>query len=46
MLHGTTWFGYPDSEMPDDTFNCGNPFDTNIDIINIDTLDTFETIVI
>ena len=46
MLHGTTWFGYPDSEMPDDTFNCGNAFDTNIDIINIDIVEDFETIVI
>lgn len=36
QLQGTLWFGYPDSQMPDDTFNCGQPFDTNIDIINID----------
>ena len=46
MLHGTVWYGYPDSEMPDDTFNCGNPFNTNIDIINIDIVEDFETIVI
>ena len=46
LLHGTVWYGYPDSEMPDDTFNCGNPFDTNIDIINIDIVEDFETIVI
>ena len=44
MLHGTVWFGYPDSQMPDDTFNCGNPYDTNIDIINIDLVEDFETI--
>ena len=44
MLHGTVWFGYPDSQMPDDTFNCGNPYDTNIDIINIDLVEEFETI--
>lgn len=47
VTHGTTWFSYPDGKMPDDTFNCrGNPFDTNIDIINIDIVEDFETIVI
>ena len=44
QLQGTLWFGYPDSQMPDDTFNCGNPFDTNIDIINIDVVTEYETI--
>ena len=44
QLQGTIWFGYPDSQMPDDTFNCGNPFDTNIDIINIDVVTEYETI--
>ena len=42
QLQGTIWFGYPDSEMPDDTFNCGNPFNTNIDIINIDLIENYE----
>lgn len=42
QLHGTIWFGYPDSQMPDDTFNCGQPFDTNIDIINIDLVSEYE----
>ena len=44
QLQGTIWFGYPDSQMPDDVFNCGNPFDTNIDIINIDTVTEYEQI--
>lgn len=44
QLQGTLWFGYPDSQMPDDTFNCGQPFDTNIDIINIDIVTEFEPI--
>lgn len=44
QLNGTTWFGYPDSEMPDDVFNCGIPFDTNIDIVNIDTITICEPI--
>ena len=42
QLQGTIWFGYPDSQMPDDTFNCGNPFNTNIDIINIDLIEDYE----
>ena len=42
QLQGTIWFGYPDSQMPDDTFNCGNPFNTNIDIINIDLIENYE----
>ena len=44
QLQGTTWFGYPDSQMPDDTFNCGVPFDTNVDIINIDNVTEYEPI--
>lgn len=42
QLHGTIWFGYPDSQMPDDTFNCGDYFNTNIDIINIDLVSEYE----
>ena len=42
QLQGTLWFGYPDSQMPDDTFNCGEPFNTNIDIINIDLIEDYE----
>ena len=42
QLQGTIWFGYPDSQMPDDTFNCGEPFNTNIDIINIDLIEDYE----
>lgn len=45
QLQGTLWFGYPDSQMPDNTFNCGQPFDTNIDIVNIDAITTYEPIV-
>ena len=42
QLQCTIWFGYPDSQMPDDTFNCGNPFITNIDIINIVLIEYYE----
>lgn len=42
QLQGTIWFGYPDSQMPDDTFNCGDYFNTNIDIINIDLVSEYE----
>ena len=42
MLHGTTWFAYDDAQMPDDIFNCGKEFNTNIDIINIDLIENYE----
>ena len=42
MLHGTIWFAYEDSQMPDDAFNCGKEFNTNIDIINIDLIENYE----
>ena len=44
QLQGTLWFGYPDSQMPDDIFHCGQPIDTNIDIVNIDTITEYEPI--
>ena len=42
QLQGTIWWAYPDVQMPDDFFNCGNAFDTNIDIVNVDTIQTYE----
>ena len=42
QLQGTIWWAYPDVQMPDDIFNCGTPFDTTIDIVNIDTVKTYE----
>ena len=44
QLQGTIWWDYPDAEMADDVFNCGNPFDTNIEIVNIDAQKTYDTI--
>lgn len=42
QLHGTVWWAYDDSQMPDDKFNCGSYFNTNIDIINIDLIEDYE----
>ena len=41
QLQATLWFAYPDVQMPDDFFNCGNAFDTNIDIVNVDVVQDY-----